>query len=477
MKQLATISVLTGLAIILIAFGRSHVVVNAQGTCALQTATSALAFCETFDAPDNTGTRSGDLNGVLWGVSRTVGSVNFGGSYNAVAPTQLVTCSGTTVVSPPHDVMICNGQLREASNDNPSGVFEAGNVTVLAMYPKQPFDFAGRTGTIGFDVSNDTHGIHGTWPEFWITDKPSPAPFAHFATWEALPQFGFGLRFAGFTNASGQGATCPEGNGYVGVDSAIVINNYVENDTANGGNLALSGIDCIKEAAQASGQMNHYEVRVSQAQIDVYGTDAGTTSPLKHLATITNANLGFTRGLIWIEDVHYNADKADIANPSLSERQHTWVWDNVGFDGPFTYRDLSFDALDNTTVNSDLTVNLGKLSLANQTATWNVLGMPANPTAEAVRVLFNFFPYTPPTVLTVTVNGHAHPTPWPYPDTLGFSWRTYAVTIPITDLVTGTNVVALGGDQTLVTSNIDIVLVNAGVSVGAPLAPTNLHVQ
>ena len=25
------------------------------------------------------------------------------------------------------------------------------SVTVLAMYPKQPFDFAGRTGTVSFD--------------------------------------------------------------------------------------------------------------------------------------------------------------------------------------------------------------------------------------------------------------------------------------------------------------------------------------
>ena len=48
------------------------------------------------------------------------------------------------------------------------------------MYPKQPFDFAGRTGTIGFDVSNDTHGTHAAWPEVWMSYKPVPAPFNHF---------------------------------------------------------------------------------------------------------------------------------------------------------------------------------------------------------------------------------------------------------------------------------------------------------
>ena len=92
--------------------------------------------------------------------------------------------------------MLCNGQLREANNDNPSGVFDDGTVTALAMYPKQPFDFAGRTGTIAFDVSNDTHAFHAAWPELWMSDMPVPAPFNHFDSWQSLPQNGFGVRFA-----------------------------------------------------------------------------------------------------------------------------------------------------------------------------------------------------------------------------------------------------------------------------------------
>jgi hypothetical protein len=448
-------------------------VVSAQSSCALQTATSAITFCDTFDAPAGTGTRAGDLNGTLWGVSRLTGDTNLNARLDAWPPTQLIGCNGTSTVLPPQDVAICNGQVREASNDNASGAWEAGTVTVLAMYPKQPFDWAGRTGTVGFDVSNDSHGTHAAWPEFWITDKPVPAPFTHFATWQTLPQYGLGLRFGGHTDSTGQQAGCPEApdSTYLGIDSAIVINNYVENDTANNGTLLVQGIDCVKAATQV-GQMNHYEVKVSQSQIDVYGTDAGTTSPLKHLATIPSANLGFTRGLIWIEDVHYNADKADPNNPAYSQRQHTFAWDNVAFDGPFTYRDLSYDALDNISLNSDGSQNLAKASDANQAATWNVLGMPSGPTADAVRVLFNFYGFTEPNVLNVTVNGHAHPTPWPYPDAQGYMWRTYAVSIPISDLVPGTNVVQLGGDQPLLTANVNIVLVNGGGSGQAPVAPS-----
>lgn len=432
-----------------------------------------VIFRDNFDTK-NPGipSRTGDLDPNVWGVSRTSGYVNFGQMANLWASTALVGCGGTTQVQSPNDVVICNGQLREASNDNPSGAFENGSVTVLAMYPKQPFDFAGRTGTVAFDVSNDTHGTHAAWPEFWITDKPVPAPFAHFTTWKSLPQHGIGIRLDGYVDANGHQASAPEGAGYVGVGSAILIRDYVGNDSENAGStVQIKGFACVKQPT-APGQMNHYEVRISQNQIDVYGTDAGvapTAATLKHLATVTNANLGFTAGLIWLQDAHYNADKGG----SPSQRQHTFVWDNVEFDGPFTYRDFSYDALDANTVNNSAggpAVDLGKLSGPNESSSWDVLNMPASPQAAAVRVLFNFYHYAPPATLNVTVNGHAHAVAWPYPDTAGFTWRTLAVSVPITDLVTGTNVVTIGGsDQPVVVSNVNIVLVN--VPGGVPVLP------
>ena len=449
---------------------------SAQASCPLQLATSSLAFCDTFDAPAGTGNRSGDLKGTIWGVSRILGDTNFGqGTANATPPTSLVGCSGTSTVLPPHDVIVCNGQLREATNDNASGAFEAGTVTVLAMYPKQPFDFAGRTGTIGFDVSNDSHGTHAAWPEVWLTDKPVPAPFNHFDSWIALPQHGFGVRFAAQVGP-GQYGFCPNSDNTTRwtVDSAVVVRNYVYEDTNGFGtkaSLTMTPLDCVTSPPDGSGVMNHVELRVSQNQIDVYATDAGKTAPLKHIAVIGNANLTLSRGLVWIEDAHYNADKGGAP----SQRMHTFVWDNVAFDGPFTYRDLSFDAPDNGVPGANGTVNLGKTSGAGQFSSWNVLGMPAGPKAEAVRVLFNFFHQDPPAALNVTVNGHSHVVPWPYPETQGFTWRTTAVSIPITDLVPGTNAVTIGtADQTITTSNVDIVLVNVGPP--APRPPTNLRI-
>ena len=378
--------------------------------------------------------------------------------------------------------MICNGQLREASNDNPSGAYEAGGVTALAMYPKQPFDFAGRTGTVSFDVSNDSHGTHAAWPEFWMSNLPVPTPFNHFDSWQALPQHGFGIRFGAAVPPGGWGS-CQNGNNLDKrrwtVDSAVIVRNYVMDDTNGLGgartNMAVQQLDCVVSPPDNSGITNHIELKISQNQIDVYATDAGVApspSTLRRIAAITNANLSLTRGLIWLEDVHYNADKGESGPSVPSQRQHTFVWDNVAFDGPFTYRDFSYDSLDAIQHNAATsTVNLGKFSLANQTSSWNVLNMPAKPQASAVRVLFNFSNVLSPvpTVLNVTVNGHAHPTPWPYPDKLQNTWRTFAVTIPITDLVPGTNVVQLGSDQPMVTSNVNIVLVD--VPGGVPVLP------
>jgi hypothetical protein len=379
--------------------------------------------------------------------------------------------------------------LRQAVNDNH-------NVTVLAMYPKQPFDFAGRTGTVAFDVSNDTQGSHAAWPEFWISDTPVPTPFSHGSIWISLPKNGFGLRFGG--NAEiGQGGLCPNSNNLdkrrFTVDSAFVVRNYQYEDVAWNGvqdaypagtGMAVNILDCVVMSPGPNGPLNHMEIRVAQNLIEVWASDAGSTA-LRKIATITNPNLSFSRGLVWMQDAHYNASKGACAgnfpaNP-VCQDQHTFTWDNVAFDGPFTYRDFSYDALDNSTVIDPATgyMNIAQTASQNQFTTWNVLNVPANPQGTAVRVLFNWRTYNTnvPNNIFVRVNGNLHTIPYPYPtnDTGGFGagiWRTYPLTIPVTELVAGTNLVEIGtdvqNDSTLV-SNVNIVLVD--VPGGVPVLP------
>jgi hypothetical protein len=426
------------------------------GPCAL----NQPAFCDSFDAPAGTGNRSGQLNGTVWGVSRAIGGgANFGQlQYNAWGLTQLETCNGTTTVKPEDDVIICNGQLREAVND-------LQDVTTLALYPKQPFDFAGRTGVITFDVSNDTLGPHTQWPELWISDQPVPTPFTFDGGWLAAPRHGFGLRFSAATTpyqGANIAAACPNDQ-YErwSVASGVAVRNYVIDDQDMGGAFRVEMVGCVIRAS-GPGHFNHVEVRVSASQIDVYATDADTTAPLKHIAVVRNANLSFTRGLVWIEDVHYNAGKFG------GQTQHTFSWDNVGFDGPVLARDLAFDAADALvpTPSYPERINLGRDSRMGSGASVSVPNVSGMSRASSALLTFNFYHYTPPKSLTYVVNGRTHSVAWPFPDRQGYTWRTLAVPVPLSEIVAGTNSVnVFAPDQELVVANVDLVLVAAGDTV------------
>ncbi len=431
-------------------------------------------FCDTFDAAVGGGTRAGQLDGNVWNVSHQ-GPVNLGqGVYNLWRPTTLETCTGPTPtkVLPPNDVVICNGQLREASNDG-------GLVTTLAMVPKQAFDFAGRTGTISFDVSNDTAGNHAAWPELWVTNELLSSAFTHPEGWNALPEHGFLVRFGGAA-VPGDPGTCQNSDNVDQprwtIDTAAVVRNYVLDDTyATGGSLQiqLARRNCVV-AATGPGQMNHVEVRVSQTRIEVWASDAGVTptrSNMKLIAEITDANLLFTRGYIALEDAHFDGDGGPATRPS--QREHTFAWDNVAFDGPFSPRDFGYAAANNNAAATGGAVSLAKLAASGATTSWTVNNLPANRQATSPRVLFDFWEEgsVVPTELNVIVNGNAHTIPWPYPDAETFTWRTLSVPIALADLVTGTNTVEIGADAQQVYSNVEIVLADVPDSV--PVLPGN----
>jgi hypothetical protein len=409
-----------------------------------------VAFCETFDNPSvNPATsRAGQLNGVLWGTSMT-------GDEPGNLLGSVPSACGSGNVNYPGNVEVCDGRLHTTVEDT-------GNVTSLSMYPRQPFDFAGRTGTITFDVSNDTQGIHGAWPELWVTDQPVPDPFVHTATFYSVPRNGFGIRFAGCTDGNGTPNTCqPDGGNGVGVDSAIVVNNYVAHDYVT----VLGDHDVL---LSGRGQMNHYQIRVSQNQVVVYGTDPFTgswnpaTNPLIHVATIPNVDLSFTRGLVWLEDVHYNGDKFG------SQGLHTFRWDNLGFDGPVLPRDLGFDVPNNNAPVSNIN-NHGNSGLANAytiptngSLSLTVPDVKGSSIATGALLTFNFFSEAV-IPLKVAVNGHDLSIPWPYPDTTVWTSRPIAIPVPLADIVTGNNTVTFSaGNYLFQVMNIDLILQGAG---------------
>ncbi len=447
--------------------------------CVFSSAPDATpAFCETFDQPGGIGNRSGDLNGTLWGVSRQLGATNFGqNQFYDASPTTMQGCGPDVQVQPPNDVAICDGRLVDAQSDQ-------GGVTSLAMYAKQPFDIAGRTGTIEFDVSDDSHGNHRAWPELWYTDQPVPAPFDHLSSLQSVPRNGFGIRFAGACPA-GQldcRVNCPAepiNDPVVTVDSAVVVNNYVSNDSfmdVGTGAISVKQVGCVK-ASSGPGDMNHFELRVSHNEIDVYGTDAGSTGPLTELAVISNMSLSLTRGLVWLEDVHYNGNK-----DGPDQGTHTFTWDNVAFDGPVLPRDLAFDVLDRLTPvgpGYPGILNLGWLVAPTDLTllTLPVPGVYNISQATGALLTFNYSSYNPVTLSYQVNSGSWHDIPWPFGacytqnNFVLCGSKTLAVPVALSDLQPGTNTVAFKSTDSTAIANVDLVLQGAGGFGCAPNCP------
>ncbi len=299
---------------------------------------AAQAFCDTMGTPDPVAnTRSGDLNGVVWGVSRLTGN-NTTSDLNIDPWADSIedVCGTKTRVSNLDDINICNGQMVEASDDS-------GSQTVLAMYPRQPFNFAGRTGVVEFNVSDNSESSHTAWPTFAITDQPIPDP-------DLSTQVGFegnnprnGIEIDFFGNASSS-PHCVYAN-------VAAVSNYQQVNvpqTDSGCVLAAPNKEIVKTtldqngdnnggASSGVGKMNHVEIAISSTGLQVYMSNAGTTN--MQLVTTANFSVPLTQGLVWLEDQHYNGDKF-----SEDQQTNTFAWSDVAFDGPVEPRDLGFDA-------------------------------------------------------------------------------------------------------------------------------------
>ena len=414
--------------------GRASTSPAASSGCVFSTKVT-VAFCESFNsATPDPGTRSGDLDATVWGVSRTNTLTNWTqGQFNVFKTATLVGCGPDHSVTPPNDVRICDGRLHEA-------VADGTGQSTLAMYPKQPFDIADRTGTAVFDVSADSGGTHNAWPEFWWTDQPVPATHGHMASQAPYAKNSFGFDISGCDGDTTGTKT--------GVDKMMITRNSAFEA------IPFTKVDCV-EKGSSTGGLNHFEVRLSKTRAEVWASDPGSDD----IRLIADADLDMplTRGVIWIEDVHYNACKPGFGVPQCD---HSFAWDNVGFDGPTPYRDLTFDVQDALTP-GDGGVNLGYFVSTNPT---KVVAKDVHwdKTPAKQFIAFNWFPWDA-TVPSLRVNGGPwHDTPWPFDDET-FAWRTIAVPVPLDELRTGDNTIEFkypNSTGTVVT-NIDVILTDA----------------
>lgn len=402
--------------------------------CQFLTATSPvdLAFCEPFDAASlDPETRSGDLDATIWGVSRTNTRVNFGQQmHNDWLTAHLDGCTAEPEpVLPPSDVRVCDGRLYEASSD---GTGES----TLAMYPKQPFDIEGRTGIAVFDISANSEGPHAAWPEWWWTDQPVPAPHGSLPGKNPYARNSFGFEIASDNCADDE----------TSISKMMITKDYRLTE------LDFERVGCVKRG-DPDGALNHFEIRINKDRAEVWATDPGQTD-IRLLASADVA-MPLTRGVVWIEDLHYNGCKDN------SQCDHTFVWDNVGFDGPTPYRDLTFDVQDSLApTDDDDIVSLGYAIGPDADASLTAPGVYWLQDPTHAYVGFNLWP-DGREMPEVRVNGGPwHQTEWPYGDTVS-SMNTFALPIEMSEVVTGANTIEFRSGVDTVITNVNIILIAA----------------
>jgi hypothetical protein len=306
---------------------------------------STPAFCDNFDqGPSSVRGRAGDLDPSKWAVGHLAPSnfSAFGPMANAVPIAPIPACKASflsTNVYPPNDTLICD----------PSGNKTAQLMTAVAIQNygnnsymiRQPFDFAGRTGKVVFDVDAVSSPLGG-YVAVDITEDPIPAPtFREFNNFEVgpIPRNAIMIKFANRCNSDFSASPY----------NTMVYNNYV--GTIITPTLERNGSGC---STTSQGSLNHFEIQLSQSHIDIYGSDFspdnGQTFPNYHLLYSADISLPFTRGY-----VHMAARNHATMKYTCGSCGPDWVyrWDNIGFDGPVIPADRAYEIPDNTTMGED----------------------------------------------------------------------------------------------------------------------------
>jgi hypothetical protein len=348
------------------------------GSCGL----TQPAFCDTFEAP-SPGGNAGDLDDTEWSAAR-IGSGGFEqGRINRVGPTTLVGC-GTTRgnlgavtstnlgIMPPADLSICSGGSAWKSSHLSMSWDDHGSFNIQSFRIRRPFDFAGRTGIIAFDV--DGHGAvpggHGFWMNVCIASDPVPAPYQDGVTTALYPKAGLCIEFEG----GGQGF-CPSPL-YGGDGTCNAVSNFINLQNYNGkqskahrpkeGGYYKTLPASLAFRTTYDEVLNHMEVHISESRVEVFASDAGAAPSTMHsVAVVDKATspeffpLPLTRGYVNFQQTHYNAPKYAYTDPTCTDvcctegepapadctgtcartcpvqpSYHTYHWDNIGFDGP-----------------------------------------------------------------------------------------------------------------------------------------------
>jgi len=303
--------------------------VPTPGTCGFTTP----AFCDDFEAgPAATTSRSGELDPARWSVVR-------GQPYNSsqlddafrVGPALIGPCRAglsNTRVLPDHDVLVCDPTPAIATRHALATAAEQ-NYGLATYRIRQPFDFAGRTGTIKLDMDLTNNGLGG-WPALIIAQDPSPAPSFDWNERGSGPRNGVEIEF---------------GTGWCNTKQTMETIVYTFHDYLQAS--FIPSFDCaIPHATTAPGALNHVEVYLTQTHLEVWVSDVSadgvTFSPLQ-MMWAGDVALPFSRGYVSLALRNHATMKYWLGSAA------TVRFDNVGFDGPVVTGVREFSAPDSLT--------------------------------------------------------------------------------------------------------------------------------
>lgn len=302
------------------------------GTCGFD----SPAFCDTFESGPKEGGRSGELDPAKWSVTR-------GGPWQhasldeafTIGPTLLPTCRPGLPARalPDAEILICDPTPAVPSRHLLTAT-AAQNYGLSTYRIRQPFDFAGRTGTLKFDVNLENNGLGG-WPAISVSADPSPAPSFDWEERGSGPRNGFEIEF--------NGGWC--NNKHTVEVGLFEFADYVQTD-------ARPSFDCETPHAETSPDaLNHVEVYLTANHVEVWVSDPspdGTNFPNFHQLYAADLNLPFERGSVNLI-VRNHATMKYWGGSAWTVR-----WDNVGFDGPVVGGSREYDVPDSLTDVPDL---------------------------------------------------------------------------------------------------------------------------
>jgi hypothetical protein len=277
----------------------------------------APAFCETFESGPHAGGRSGELDPLDWSVARGIpySSASFDDAFK-IGPALIGKCRNgldDTLLLPDDDVVVCD-PLPGIPSRHALCTAAAQNYGLSVYRIRQPFDFAGRTGTIKLDMDLTNNGLGG-WPALVIAQDPSPTPSFDWQERGSGPRNGVEIEF---------------GTGFCGQPQSLQVMVYTFADYTQSSFVPTADCD-NPHAKTALDAFNHVEVYLTQKHLELWVSDAspdGVNFPSFQKLWEGELDLPFARGYVSLALRNHATLKYWLGSAA------TVRWDNIGFDGP-----------------------------------------------------------------------------------------------------------------------------------------------